>query len=197
MAFLGTPLTEAGNATFLTNGHNIDELSLEHSFLSPKKRDHVLVNELRKKRGKALRAPAIPTTVSTQPALPAKWRSGEFTPLLKSTSKRQPFVGRSDSSGAKLMARPKATAVKCKSFTAPKPESSCLYESESDQSKSLRDAALPLGAPLGSSVASTPLAVPHARKSDGSHDNPPNQMSLREQEMVRSRILAPRRMFPN
>ena len=188
MAFLDTPRTEAGNGTFLTNGHNIDDLSLEHSFHSPKKREHGLISELRKQRGAPLRTPAAQAVPSKRLNLHNKRQSGEFTPLLKSTTKHKTLQER------RAAVPPNGSAIRKlgshKENVAPhQPESSALYDS--DNSKSFLGARTPLQLIANGSTGSTPLAVPHERNANGFGDQP-NQMSLREQQNVsRAEVLCP------
>ena len=181
MAFLDTPRTEVGNGTFHTNGHNIDDLSLEHSFHSPKKREHGLIAELRKQRGAPVRTPGVQAIPSKRPNPQNKRQSGEFTPLLKSTTKHHSL----QECRASLL--PNGSAIRKpgsrkENLPLQQTESSGLYDS--DNSKSFLGARTPLQPIANGSTGSTPLAVPHERNAVGLRDDQPNQMSLREQENV-------------
>ena len=213
MAYLDTPRTDAGNLTFLAGqAAGIDDLSPEKSFVEPKKRDHDLVAAMRQKRNgltqqsgasAALRTPsaaqhgstaagsrtpgaaraALSELASRTGSNAVGRRSGEFTPLLKSVTKRNasnaaPKVGKENRAfrpetpqflkkGQKMTESP----------ALPRPELSVLSQSGSFLPLSEQT---PL--PPSSSAASTPLAFPG--RGEGVIENGRNMMNLREQERV-------------
>ena len=181
MAFLETPRTEAGNATLLMSGHHIDDLSFEHSFQSPKKRQHGLVQDLRKQRGILSTTSDPVLLLSRRPDLDSARRPGEFTPLLKSASKRDQLAGKGAPAVAKPMRHTRSGLAIPSNDEAQQLESSVVYATEHEDSKTSQDAARPLQLDLESSAVSTPLAVPHARGVSSERNDQPH-LSLREQE---------------
>ena len=181
MEFLDTPRTELGNGTFLTTGHDIEDMSLERSFHSPKKRDNALTIGLRKKRGALPQTPAPPSGLS-KPSNVRKRQSEEFTPMLKSTKKIDGLAHRSTSMQRSTI-NPIGLRYQQQSSTGQ--DTSTGLDSDGDHSKGTQAvAATPLPLITNSSVGSTPLAVPHTRNGNGAHHEQQNQMPLREQEHV-------------
>ena len=181
MAYIDTPRTDAGNATFAANG--IEDISFEKSFISPKKRSQDLVSQMRSQRGQPIRTPSARTALANRPNPVGNKRSNEFTPLMQSVTKRNALKGKENAPLNKVQ-----TPVFLKSGHASKespalsnPLGSSMYGSEQSY---LADNPADLPQLASSSAVSTPIA-PLPKGGQGVLDDQRNLMTLREQENVR------------
>ena len=184
MAFIDTPRTDAGSVNGLANGHNIEDISMEMSFQSPKKRQPDLVSQMRNGRGTSLRTASNRSALGNVPNFPAGRRSGEFTPLLKSATKRNAYKGKENVMLPQTPAFLKASYQGKDSSALAPPDTSVLYESDTSSFVGTYDGAAPLPQVASSSAQSTPLAVLPSRNGDRMLDDQRNLMTLREQENV-------------
>ena len=179
MAYIETPRTDAGNATYLTNGYNVENLSVEGSFLSPSKGKDDLLSQLRNNRGHNLKTPRTRAPLVDRRNLPAALAQSEFTPLLKSVGKKN-LLRRGQANGA-----PQTPAFlkpgyngNADSPALPGAESSMVYGEGAGEGT-------PMPQNASSSAQSTPLAVLPKRDATGVLVDQGNMMTLREQENVR------------
>jgi hypothetical protein len=180
MAYLDTPRTDAGNATF--NG-DIGDISFEKSFISPKKRSHDLVSQMRSQRGQPIRTPSARTALASRQNAPGNRGSVEFTPLLKSVTKRNAFHGKENLTNGipQTPAFLKSGYVGNDSPALTNPLASSIYDSEQSY---LESNPVDLPPMASSSAQSTPIA-PLPKGGQGVVlDEQRNQMTLREQENV-------------
>ena len=87
MAYIDTPRTDTGNATFMTNGHRLEDFSVENSFVAPQKKSEDLFAAVRQGRGLNLRTPTIRQPFGDRRNVSKIPAQAEFTPLLKSIGK--------------------------------------------------------------------------------------------------------------
>lgn len=189
MAYIETPRTDAGNATYMSNAHNLENFSVENSFLSPSKSRDDLVSQLRNGRGLSLKTPRsrVPfTDRQNQPKAPLR---GEFTPLLKSAA-RNSMLQKGKLSGApQTPAFLKAGYKETNSPALPTAEISAMYGDDTGSSVGVEGDGTPVPHVASSSAQSTPLAVLPKRDADGVLADQGNMMTLREQENVRALVL--------
>ena len=189
MAYIDTPRTEAANTTFTGNGYDLDDFSMEKSFHSPKKREPDLISHMRNNRGLSLRTPHARTALAERRNLQTNRRSGEFTPLLKSATKRNALKGKENVLLPNTPAFLKASFQAKESPALQAPESSGIYGSVSESFVEMHDGMTPLPQlphVNSSSAQSTPLAALPSRTGDRMLDDQRNLMTLREQENVGS-----------
>ena len=184
MAFIDTPRTDAGNATYLDLGHNIQALSAENSFLSPVKKQSDLLTELRNHRGAALKTPRTRNPFADRRNLPPAPAQNEFTPLLKSVTKRNASRVGKENAVPQTPAFLKAGYQAKDSPALQPPESSVLYGDETGSDVGAADEATPLPQMASSSAQSTPMPVLPKRNGNGVLQDQGNIMTLREQENV-------------
>jgi hypothetical protein len=182
MAYLDTPRTDAGNATYLENGHNLESLSAEPSFLSPVKKQGDLLSQLRNNRGQSLKTPRLRPPLGDRRNLPTQT---EFTPLLKSASKNKPLKAGKQNGLPHTPAFLKQGYQDKDSPALQVPESSMLYGDESASFAGRVEEATPLPPIASSSAQSTPLPMLPKRDGNGMLTEQGNMMTLREQENVR------------
>lgn len=180
MAYVETPHTDAGNATYMSNAHNLDNFSVENSFISPSKTKHDLLSQLRHERGLNLKTPRSRAPLTDRRNLPTAPHA-EFTPLLRSAVKNN--VLRKTKAGG---APPTPAFLKngyqdSNSPALPPAELSGLYEDDTGSSAGANGTPIPQ---VASSAASTPLAVLPKRGAGGVLTDQGNVMTLREQENV-------------
>lgn len=182
MAYIDTPRTEAGNATYMTPGNKLDGLSVEDSLISPLKRKENtddLIAQMRR-GGIHLKTPRARAPLAERRNLPNAKQ--EFTPLLHSVTKKN-----FERSG-KLSAAPETPAFLKRSLQhsdspALPGDASAVYGSE--LGSSVVGGALDTPVPVTSSSSqSTPLAVLPKRDGVGVLNDQGNIMTLREQENV-------------
>ncbi|MCJ1249520.1 hypothetical protein MMC30_006746 [Trapelia coarctata] len=184
MAYLDTPRTDAGNGTYLSNGPNIDLLSAEPSFLSPVKKQSDLLSQLRNNRGVSLKTPRSRAALGERRNVPAQ---AEFTPLLKSVTKRNTMKVGKENGMPNTPAFLKPGYKGQESPALQVPESSVVYGDESG-SFAAADEATPLPPPASSSAQSTPVPVLPKRDGNGMLTEQGNMMTLREQENIIDKI---------
>lgn len=180
MAYLDTPRTDAGNLTYLSNGHAIDALSAEPSFLSPVKTQSDLLSQLRSNRGVSLKTPRSRAPLGDRRNLPAQ---AEFTPLLKSVTKRNTVKIGKENGVPNMPAFLKPGYKGQDSPALQVPEISVVYGDESGSFAAVEEAT-PLPPPASSSAQSTPVPVLPKRDANGMLTEQGNMMTLREQENV-------------
>ncbi|KAL8871377.1 MAG: hypothetical protein Q9174_002776 [Haloplaca sp. 1 TL-2023] len=183
MVQIDTPRTDAGSLPSMSNGYGIDDISAENTFMSPVKRDKDLVSQLRNNRGVSLKTPRSRAPFGDRrnlPNAPAPGH-GEFTPLLKSVTKKNmqrsgkhsgvaetPVFLKKGYKGASSPALPAATPG--------------LYSENTGSSFGTIDEETPVPQVASSSTQATPLAVLPKRDADGVLANQGNGRTLREQE---------------
>ena len=187
MAYIDTPRTDAGNTTYMTNGHDLENFSVEPSLLSPLKRKDDIVSQLRHGRGISLKTPRARVPLADRRNLPAR---AEFTPLLQSVARKK--IERN----AKLNGAPETPAFLKASYQGndspalPSGDVSGVYGSDLGSSMLGDGEGTPMPQVASSSAQSTPLAVLPNRDSAGVMTDQGNMMTLREQENV-SVVTAP------
>ena len=183
MAYVETPRTDAGNATFMTNGHNLEDFSVENSFVAPSKTDNLL-QQMRNGRGLNLNTPRTRNPLADRRNLPNAPKPGEFTPLLKSVAKKN--LTRSHT----VRGVPQTPAFLKDSYRGgdtpalPGTDSSRIYGDETGSLAGGDDGGTPVPQVASSSAQSTPLALPQ-RDAGGVLTAEGNALTLREQENVR------------
>ena len=184
MAYIETPRTDTANATFVNNGHDFENFSVEHSVLSPIKRSEDIVSLMRNERGISLKTPRARPPLADRRNLPAARKSSEFTPLLQSVTKRN-FERTGKSNGVpETPAFLKAGYRGNESPALPGGDTSAVYGSEFGSSVLGENGNTPMPQVASSSAQSTPLAVLPKRDTTGVLNDQGNLMTLREQENV-------------
>lgn len=183
MAYIETPRTDAGNATYFSNGHNLDNFSVENSFLSPLKGKDNLVSDVRNGHGISLKTPRARVPFSDRRNLPGAPGRGEFTPLLQSVAKRNLERNGKISGAPETPAFLKAGYHGSDSPTLPGADVTGVYGSDVNSS-AVGDDGTPIPPVASSSAQSTPLAVLPQRDAAGVLTDQGNLMTLREQENV-------------
>ncbi|MCJ1398665.1 hypothetical protein MMC11_001866 [Xylographa trunciseda] len=188
MAFIDTPRTDAGNATYLDNGPNIEALSVENSFLSPIKKQGDLLTQLRNHRGATIKTPRMRAPFADRRNLPTAQAQAEFTPLLKSVAKKNAGrVGKENTvPQTPAFLKPGYQAKDSPALQAP--ESSVLYGDETRSDVGAAEEATPLPQMSSSSAQSTPMPMLPKRDSNGVLQDQGNMMTLREQENIIDKI---------
>lgn len=185
MAYLDTPRTEA-DATYMTNGHNIENFSLENSLLSPVKQRHGgLVDHMRAGRGISLKTPRARVPFADRRNIPSVPGRGEFTPLLQSVAKKNLQRNGKISGAPETPAFLKASYQGSDSPALPGVDQSGVYGSDLGSSAIGDNDGTPIPQVTSSSAQSTPLAVLPKRDAAGVLADQGNVMTLREQENVR------------
>ena len=185
MAYADTPRTDA-DATYLTNGHNLENFSVENSFLSPLKGEDDLASHMRNGRGVSLKTPRARVPFADRRNLPTVTGRGEFTPLLQSVARKN--IERN----AKINGAPETPAFLKASYKGddspalPGAEASALYGSDLGSSFLGENDGTPVPQVASSSAQSTPLAVLPKRDATSVLNDQGNIMTLREQENVSS-----------
>lgn len=186
MAYAETPRTDAGNATLMTNGRDLENFSIENSLLSPLKRKNTredLLSQMRNGRG-SLKTPKARFPLADRKNLPSLPARQEFTPLLQSVTKKN-FERKGRLSGQPdTPAFLKGSLRHSDSPALPGTEISVLYGSELGSSVMVDNDRAPMPQMAGSSEQSTPLAVLPKRDGNGVLTDQGNLMTLREQENV-------------
>ena len=181
MDYADTPRTNAGNTTYTTDGHDIDNLSMEKSSISPLKKENDLLLHMKSKRGTNLRTPRLRTPLHDRNKNQTAPGPAEFTPLLKSVTKRNLLRAGKENGGVQTPAFLR-DGYKAKDSPALETGESYVLDDESVSSAGGNFAELPDRAIESSSAQSTPLAVLPKRIDDRlNHANP---LPLREQEEV-------------
>lgn len=184
MAYVETPRTDAGNATYMTNGYDFENFSAEPSLLSPLKRKENIVSQLRGGRGISLKTPRARVPLADRRNLPGRT---EFTPLLQSVARKKLERNGNPAGAPETPAFLKASYQGSDSPALPVGDLSGVYGS--DLGSSVLGHGVGDGTPMpqvaSSSAQSTPLAVLPSRDAAGGLIDQGNMMTLREQENVR------------
>ena len=191
--YIDSPRTEISDTSRLSSIHELD-FSIEPSFHSPAKRNNGLVAQARSNKttsitnktlaASALRTPNIRTALNDRRNPPAK---AEFTPLLKSATKNR----KSQRDAVLLQPRdggletPAALKPNYNFDTPRLPELSMVNDSSSLSIGN--DQSTPMAPAVSSSVMSTPL--PEIQAEGGAALDGGNILTLREQEVVRTRLI--------
>ena len=181
MAFIDSPRTDA---TFGESGIAIGDMSIEMSFHSPKKRHNDLVSQMRNAGRTNLKTPKSRNILAERGLSVQNRRSGEFTPLLKSHTKRAITYGKENAFLPRTPAFLKATHGTKDTPELRPPESSAVFQSDTDSDIGTHTEQHSLPVVAGSSVQSTPLATLPQANGDRMLDDQRNLMTLREQENV-------------
>ena len=190
MAYIETPRTDAGNATYMTNGHDFENFSVEPSLLSPLKRKDDIVSHLRNGHGMSLNTPRARIPLADRRNLPGRT---EFTPLQQSVSRNLFERNGNVGGGPETPAFLKASYQGGDSLVLPRGDVSGMYGSDLGSSIIGDGEGTPMPQVASSSAQSTPLAVLPKRDAAGVLPDQGNMMTLREQENV-SAISNPTRM---
>lgn len=182
---LDTPRTNVGDATYLSRAPDFADISQEASFRSPGK-DGNLLQQLRNGRshGISLRTPRQRGPLSDRQNLPPSVGGAEFTPLLKSATRNAINLQGKENPGRGQYSPGLGGMEEDGDLTPVARIDTSIYPGS--HNRSYMDRTLPQAD--GSSVASTPLALPRRRGGDGGPLDDGNQLSLREQENVIDRI---------
>ena len=187
MAYIETPRTDAGNATYMTNGHDFENFSVEPSLLSPLKRKDDIFSQMRSGRGISLKTPRARVPLADRRNLPART---EFTPLLQSVARKKVERNGKPGGAPETPAFLKASYQGGDSPALPGGDVSGIYGSNLGSSM-IGDGdadGTPMPQITSSSAQSTPLAVLPKRDAAGTLTDQGNMMTLREQENVRAAI---------
>lgn len=187
MAYIETPRTDAGNATYMTNGHDFENFSVEPSLLSPLKGKDDIVTQMRNGRGISLKTPRARAPLADRRNLPGRT---EFTPLLQSVARKKLERNAKLGGAPETPAFLKASYQGSDSPALPAGDVSGVYGSDLGSSM-LGDGdgdSTPMPQIASSSAQSTPLAVLPKRDAAGTLADQGNIMTLREQENVRAAI---------
>lgn len=190
MAYIETPRTDAGNATYMSNAHNLEDFSVEPSLLSPLKRKDDLVSQMRNGRGVSLKTPRARVPFSDRRNLPGVPGRGEFTPLLQSVARKNLERNGKLSGGPETPAFLKASYQGGNTPALPGVDVSAVYGSDFGSSVLVDGEATPMPQVASSSAQSTPLAVLPKRDATGILTDPGNLMTLREQENVQALLFS-------
>lgn len=180
MAYIETPRTDAGNATYMTNSHDIENFSMEPSLQSPLKRKDDIVSQLRNGRGISLKTPRARVPLADRRNLPG----GEFTPLLRSVARKTLERNGKLRETPETSAYLKASYQGCDSPALPGGDVSGVYGSDMGSSVLGDGEGTTMPQVASSSAQSTPLAVLPKRDAAGVLTDQGNMMTLREQENV-------------
>ena len=181
MAYIDTPRTDAGNATYMTNGHDFENFSVESSLLSPLKRKNGIVAQLRTGRGNSLKTPRARVALADRRNLPGRT---EFTPLLQSVARKRLESNVKSVGGPETPAFLKASYQNSDSPALPGGDVSGVYGSDNGSSMIGDVDGTPMPQIVSSSAQSTPLAVLPNRDAAEALTDQGNIMTLREQENV-------------
>lgn len=193
MAYIETPRTEGGNATFMTNGHNLEDFSVENSLLPPTNKKENIISLMRNGHSNhLLKTPRVGARfpLADRRNVPVMPKQAEFTPLLQSVHKKNIDRGGKRKSGPETPAHLRNGYVDDKSPALPSVDQSAMYSSDFGSSVMRGDnGSTPIPQVVSSSAQSTPLAVLPKRDATGVLNEQGNLMTLREQEHVRKAYL--------
>ena len=182
MAFAETPLTNFGNATYLTNAHDIDDFSIENSFISPLKTKGDLMQNTSRGRHRDLTTPRTRLPLTDRRNVPAVSQR-EFTPLLQSAVKNNALKKEKRHSKLHTPAYLKNGYQDIAVPVLPPPEISGVLEDDTGSSGGRDENSTPVPQIANSSAQSTPLAAIPTRDGGNLADQG-NALTLREQENV-------------
>ena len=183
MAYVETPRTEMGNATFMANGRRLEDFSVENSFVAPQKKSEDLFATVRQGRGLSLRTPTARQPFGDRRNISKLPSHAEFTPLLKSVGKNN-----LQRQNEKLRGGPQTPAFLKDGYQAvetpalPNRDYSGIYVDELGSSIAGNENT-PLPQVASSSAQSTPLAVLAPRDSNAPLDSQ-GVLTLKDQENV-------------
>ena len=183
MAYIESPRTDAGNATYMSNAHNLENFSVEPSLLSPLKGKDDLVSQMRNGRGVSLKTPRARLPFSDRRNFPGVPGRGEFTPLLQSVARKNLERNGKLSGGPETPAFLKASYQGGNTPVLPGADVSAVYGSDFGSSVLVDGEGTPMPQ-VASSAQLTPLAVLPKRDATGVLTDQGNLMTLREQENV-------------
>lgn len=178
MAYLETPQTDAGNATYMSNAFNLENFSAENSFASPSAHKTDLLSQLPKGRRTSLKTPRSRVPLTERRNLATASR-GDFTPLLRSAVKNNVLRSSKLGGDLKSSAVTKDGYMDSKSVDLRTVDASGLTE---DTQSSAQGSPVPQF--VSSSIMSTPLSEIPKRNTGGVLAGQGSGMSLREQENV-------------
>lgn len=181
MAYIETPRTDIGNATFMTNGHNLEDFSVEGSFVAPSKGKDDLFQQVRKGGGLNLKTPRTRNPLGDRRNPP---NNREFTPLLKSVAKNNLNRANKPKGVPQTPIFLKDGYKSADTPALPRAESSRIYGEDTVSLAGDEDDGTPVPQVASSSAQCTPLALPN-RDAGGVLTAEGNAMTLREQENVR------------
>ena len=186
MAYIETPRTDAGNFTFLTNGHKPEDFSVENTLLSPLKRkgNNDILAQMRRGRGVNLKTPGARLPLADRNNNQSNPAKQEFTPLLQSVAKKNLQRSAKLKHGPDTPAFLKGSLQGSDSPALPVLDTSTLYASHFGSSVVLEDGDTPVPQVATSSSQSTPLVALPKRDAAGIVNEQGNLMTLREQENV-------------
>lgn len=185
MDYIETPRTEAGNATYMSNAHNLEDFSVENSFLSPSKIKDDLISQVVKGRGISLKTPRSRVPFTDRRNLPTGSHP-EFTPILRSAVRNSSLHKQNQNRGGapKTPAYLKNGYKDMNSPALPTVEASGLYDDDTGSSVVGDREGTTVPEIASSSFQSTPLAVLPKRDTGEVLADQGNVMTLREQENV-------------
>ena len=190
MAYTETLRTD-GDASYLTNGHNLENFSVEPSLLSPiKKHSDNVVSGLRHGRLNALRTPRARVPLSERQNLPGASSRGEFTPLLQSVARKQLERNSKLKGAPETPAFLKENHKGTDSPALPRADVSNVYGSDFGSSVLVQDEGTLLPQVASSSAQSTPLAT-LPKDAKGVLLDQGNILTLKEQENVSPHLRIP------
>lgn len=185
MAYVETPRTDAGNATYVSESHNLENFSVEPSLLSPLKRKDDILSQMRTGRGLNLRTPrGARHPLAERQNLPTRPGRNEFTPLMRSVTKKNMERKAKGNGVPETPAFLKTNNLGSDTPALPGSENSAMYATELGSSMLGENNSTPIPQVTSSSAQSTPLAALPKRDAAGVLNDQGNLMTLREQENV-------------
>lgn len=166
----------------MTNGHNLEDLSIENSFVAPSKNDDLL-SHMRNGRRLDLKTPQTRNPLTDRLNLPNVPKPGEFTPLLKSVAKKNLHRSNTFRGVPQTPAFLKDGYKEGETPALPGTNSSRIYGEETGSLAGADGNGTPVPQVASSSAQSTPLALPQ-RDAGGVLTAEGNVLTLREQENV-------------
>ncbi|KAL9596184.1 MAG: hypothetical protein Q9219_005970 [cf. Caloplaca sp. 3 TL-2023] len=186
MAVSDTPGTYSGNSSHISNGNDLDDFSVENTFLAPLRKENNLVSPLRHGRSIGIRTPRFRAPFGDRRNLPNASVQGEFTPLLKSVARKNLRMGKSQGV-------PETPVFLKKGYKSA--DSSALpyatpsaYGENTASSLGVTEDGLPEPPIASSSAQATPLAAVPKKNAEGVLTEQGNVLTLREQENVINKI---------
>ena len=183
MALSKNAATDAENATHLLDAQSTYDHPTEHSSIWPIKTESDLILQLDDHHGTKLRTPSMRRPFTNRRNITAM-PSQEFTPLLKSITKRNSFRAGRVNAASHTPAFLRAGYEGKESPALRAPESSAIYGDETRSSMDAQHEAVPKASIESSSAQSTPLAGLPKRNVEGVLNDQGTMMPLREQENV-------------
>ncbi|KAL8789060.1 MAG: hypothetical protein Q9213_001323 [Squamulea squamosa] len=189
MAYVETPRTDAGSF-YMPDGHDLDDISAEYTFMSPSKKDRdkdVVSRLLQNARRTSMKTPQSRAPFRDRRNLQTGLAQGEFTPLLGSVAKKN------NQRSSKHNGAPETPAFLKKGYkgsdtpvlpsTTPR-----AYSENTGSSLGAIDEETPVPQMASSSAQPTPLATLPKRDGEAVLADQNNAMALREQENIINKI---------